>query len=272
MPRHSRCGGAPQERGHPRGPSRGQGHRVAPSAGGQRPVRRAAPPRALRLTMATFHFELLDLPPEAERLRGEVREFLRESLGNEAAHKRARSWGGFDRGFSLKVGARGWIGLTWPKAYGGHERSALERYVMLEEMLAAGAPVAAHWIADRQSGPLLLRFGTEEQRQRFLPAIARGEQYFCIGFSEPDTGSDLAAVRTRARKVGGGWRVDGTKLWTTLADRAHVMIALVRTSGETDARRVGLSQLLIELASPGITVRPVLDLAGESHFNEVVFN
>jgi alkylation response protein AidB-like acyl-CoA dehydrogenase len=116
---------------------------------------------------------------------------------------------------------------------------------VLEELLAAGAPVGAHWIADRQSGPLLLRFGTEEQRQRFLPAIARGEQFFCIGFSEPGTGSDLAAVRTRARKVTGGWRVNGTKLWTTLADRAHMMIALVRTSGEADARHVGLSQLLV---------------------------
>src|SRR6266404_9202892 len=110
--------------------------------------------------MPTFHFTLLDLPPEAEALRSEVREFLRAALDGHSAHTRARSWGGFDREFSLKVGARGWIGLTWPKKYGGHERSALERYVMLEEMLAAGAPVSAHWVADRQSGPLLLRFGT----------------------------------------------------------------------------------------------------------------
>src|SRR5262249_22258112 len=125
--------------------------------------------------MGTFHFELLDLPLEAEALRSEVREFLHDTLGDRAAHQRARSWGGFDREFSKKVGARGWIGMTWPKQYGGHERSALDRYVVLEEMLAAGAPVSAHWIADRQSGPLLLRFGTETQRQRFLPRIARGE-------------------------------------------------------------------------------------------------
>jgi len=222
--------------------------------------------------MQNFSFVPAEMPAGTAALREEVRTFLRGQLTTLSAVQRAHSWMGFDADFSRKLGARGWIGMAWPKRYGGHERSALERYVVLEELLAAGAPVAAHWIADRQSGPLLLRFGTEEQRQRFLPAIARGEQYFCIGFSEPDTGSDLAAVRTRARKVAGGWRVDGTKLWTTLADRAHVMIALVRTSGETDARRVGLSQLLIELASPGITVRPVLDLAGESHFNEVVFN
>src|SRR5439155_5975926 len=133
----------------------------------------------------------------------------------------------------------------------GHERSALERYVVLEELLAAGAPVAAHWIADRQSGPLLLRYGTEAQRQRFLPAIARGEMYFCIGLSEPGSGSDLAAVRTRAQKVEGGWRVNGSKLWTTIADRAHMMIALIRSSGEANGRHVGLSQFLIDLKSPG---------------------
>src|SRR5262249_39423773 len=131
--------------------------------------------------MATFHFELLDLPPEAEALRTEVRGFLREALAGQASHQRARSWGGHDPAFSRKVGARGWIGMTWPKRYGGHERSALERYVVLEEMLAAGAPVSAHWIADRQSGPLLLRFGTEAQRERFLPKIARGELAFAIG-------------------------------------------------------------------------------------------
>src|SRR5262245_35764670 len=107
---------------------------------------------------------------------------------------KARSWTGFDAAFSRQLGARGWIGMVWPRRYGGGERSALERYVVLEELLAAGAPVAAHWIADRQSGPLLLRFGSEHQRLRFLPAIARGEHYFCIGLSEPGAGSDLAAV------------------------------------------------------------------------------
>src|SRR6185295_697853 len=156
--------------------------------------------------MATFNFELLDLPPEADKFRGEVREFLRETVGEGAPHKRERTWGGHDREFSLKVGARGWIGMLWPKKYGGHERSSLERYVVLEEMLAAGAPVALHWIADRQSGPLILRVGTEEQKQ-ILPRIAAGEAFFCIGMSEPDVGSDLASARTRATKVQGGYLV-----------------------------------------------------------------
>src|SRR5262245_30400747 len=114
--------------------------------------------------MAVFHFALTELPPETEALRAEVRDFLRAALAGRTSVRRARSWGGWDPEFSRQVGARGWIGMTWPKRYGGRERTFLERYVVLEEMLAAGAPVGYHWIADRQSGPLLLRFGTEAQR------------------------------------------------------------------------------------------------------------
>ncbi len=221
--------------------------------------------------MATFHFELLDLPPGAEALRGEVREFLRETLADRAPDKRARSWGGFDREFSRQVGARGWIGMMWPKQYGGHERSALDRYVVLEEMLAAGAPVSAHWVADRQSGPLLLRFGTEEQRRRFLPRIARGELAFAIGMSEPDSGSDLASIRTRAEKVSGGYRVNGTKVWTSNAHLSDYMIALFRTQVVPDKKHEGLTQFLVDTKLPGISIRPIIDLSGAHHFNEVVF-
>ena len=200
-----------------------------------------------------------------------MREFLREILRDRAPHTRARSWGGFDREFSKKVGARGWIGLTWPRKYGGHERSALERYVVLEEMLAAGAPVSAHWVADRQSGPLLLRFGTEEQRERFLPGIARGELAFAIGMSEPDSGSDLASIRTRAEKVSGGYKVNGTKVWTSNAHLSDYMIALFRTRVVPDKKHEGLSQFLVDTRSPGIGIRPIIDLSGAHHFNEVVF-
>src|SRR2546425_12290481 len=121
--------------------------------------------------MQTFRFELGELPPEAEALRAEVREFLRHELGDAAPVRRAHSWGGFDREFSKKMGARGWIAMTWPKRYGGHERSALERYVVLGEMLAAGAAVSAHPSAGPQSAPRLLRFGTAAQRQQFPPAM-----------------------------------------------------------------------------------------------------
>lgn len=178
---------------------------------------------------------------------------------------------GFDADFSRALGARGWIGMTWPKAYGGHERSAFERYVVLEELLAAGAPVAAHWIADRQSGPLLLRYGTPAQRDAILPRIARGECYFCIGMSEPDSGSDLASVRTRAVRDGDGFRINGTKLWTSGAEHCHYMIALVRTDPDLTKKHAGLSQFAIDLSGPGIEIRPIRNLAGEDHFNEVVF-
>ncbi len=221
--------------------------------------------------MVVFHFALTELPPEAESLRTEVRDFARETVGEGAPHHRARSWGGFDPEFSRKLGARGWIGMTWPKQYGGHERTFLERYVVLEKLLAAGAPVSAHWVADRQSGPLLLRFGTEAQRQRFVPAIARGELSFAIGMSEPDSGSDLASIRTRATAGDGGYRVNGTKVWTSNAHLAHYAIALFRTAVVPDKKHEGLTQFLVDLKSPGITIRPIIDLAGEHHFNEVVF-
>jgi len=218
--------------------------------------------------LPTFDFQPYDLPPEARALRGQVRAFLAESLTNKPAAERARSWSGGSREFSRKLGERGWIGMTWPKRYGGHERSYAERYVVIEELLVAGAPVGSHWVADRQSGPLLLRFGTEEQRRTLLPAIARGELCFCIGMSEPGSGSDLASVRTRARRVDGGWKVSGQKIWTSNAQHADWMIALVRT-GDGEQRHAGLSQLLVDMKSPGITVRPIANLTGESHFNEV---
>jgi alkylation response protein AidB-like acyl-CoA dehydrogenase len=208
---------------------------------------------------------------DADRLRAEVREFLDAEIADRPSAARAETWTGADPAFSRKLGARGWLGMTWPKRYGGHERSGLERLVVIEELLAAGAPVAAHWIADRQSGPALLRFGTEAQRQAILPAIARGECYFCIGMSEPDAGSDLAAVRTRAVREDDGYRIKGTKLWTTNGHLAHYMILLARTADSTAGRHEGLSQFLIDMKTPGITVRPIRVPSGKHEFNEVHF-
>jgi len=219
----------------------------------------------------TFNFTLGELPLEAQKVREEIRDFLNRELSGRSASKRALSWGGFDREFSRKLGEAGFIGMTWPKTYGGHERTALERYVVLEESLAAGAPTSAHWVADRQSGPLLLRFGTEAQRQRFLPRIARGELAFAIGMSEPDSGSDLASIRTRAERVKGGYRVNGTKIWTSNAHLSDYAIALFRTKVVPDKKHEGLSQFLVDLKSEGISIRPIIDLAGGHHFNEVHF-
>ncbi|MCO7196409.1 acyl-CoA dehydrogenase family protein [Pseudonocardia alni] len=216
----------------------------------------------------------VELPAGLADLRAEVRSFLDDERGAARWTPRADVWlSGWDESFSRRLGERGWLGMTIPTEYGGHGRTALERYVVTEELLAAGAPVAAHWIADRQIGPSLLRHGTEEQRRAFLPGIARGEVYFGIGMSEPDSGSDLASVRTRATRVDGGWRLSGTKVWTSGAHHAHAFFALVRTEPRDDAHRhAGLSQFLVELDSPGVEIRPIPLLTGAHHFNEVRFD
>lgn len=207
-----------------------------------------------------------------ESLRAEVREFLAGELAAGAFQPHCDAWlGRHDPAFSRRLAERGWVGMTLPRRYGGHERSYLERYVVLEEVLAAGAPVAAHWIADRQTGPMLLRYGSEEQRERFLPNIARGECYFGIGMSEPDSGSDLASIRTSATRVEGGWRLNGTKVWTSHAHRSHYLLSLVRTSPLGARKHEGMSQLIVDLHGEGVTVRPIELLSGEPHFNEVVF-
>ncbi|MGY5882628.1 acyl-CoA dehydrogenase family protein [Modestobacter lacusdianchii] len=211
----------------------------------------------------------------AEEVRAEVREFLAAELAAGTFTTHVDTWlSGVDPAFSRKLGERGWLGMTWPKRYGGHERTAMERYAVTEELLAAGAPVAAHWIADRQSGPNLLRYGTEAQRTEILPRIAAGECYFVIGMSEPDSGSDLASIRTRATRNGDGdWVVNGAKVWTSNAHTSHYAITLVRTSpADPASRHAGLSQLLVDLSLPGITVNPIRILDGGHHFNEVVFD
>jgi acyl-CoA dehydrogenase len=216
----------------------------------------------------------VELPPRAAELRAEVRAFLAEELAAGAWTPRSDVWlSGWDERFTRELGRRGWLGMTLPPEYGGVGASPLDRYVVTEELLAAGAPVAAHWVADRQIGPTLLRFGTEVQRRKFLPGIAAGEVYFGIGMSEPDAGSDLAAVRTRADRVEGGWRLTGTKVWTSGAHRAHAFFALARSAPRDEGNRhAGLSQFIVELDSPGVQIRPIPLLTGAHHFNEVVFD
>ena len=211
------------------------------------------------------------MPKGAETLRGEVRAFLADALRDVPLSERALSWDACNPDFSRRMGEAGLIGLSFPVEYGGGGRSQLERFVVLEECLAAGAPTGFHWFADRQSGPLILRYGSEELKRNIIPRICRGEVCFCIGMSEPDSGSDLASLRTRAKRTSSGWRVNGTKIWTTNAHRAHYMIALFRT-GEGQRRNEGLSQFLVDLRNtPGIRIAPILDIAGREHFNEVHF-
>ena len=222
--------------------------------------------------MQGLTIEPATLPPACETLRAEVRGFLADAMKDVPAGRRNRNWSGASAAFSRALGERGWLGMTWPRRYGGHERSPLERYVVLEELLAAGAPVGAHWVAERQSGPLLMRYAPDTLAPRIVPGIARGEVFFCIGLSEPDSGSDLASIRTRAVRGERGWTVNGRKVWTSGAHQAHYMIALVRTGDATAGRHGGLSQLLVDMATPGLTVRPILNQLGEHDFNEVTFD
>ena len=212
------------------------------------------------------------LPDHAERLRADLRAFLDENRQAHGWTPNSNFMANFSAAFSRALGARGFLGVTWPRDYGGHGRSALERYIVTEELLAAGAPCAAHWVADRQSGPLLLRFGTEAQRRDILPRIARGECYFSIGMSEPDSGSDLASVRTRATRTANGWRIDGAKVWTSNAHVNHYAITLCRTGPAGESRHDGLSQFLIDLTADGVRVNPILNLLGDHEFNEMVFD
>ncbi|MEY2927581.1 MAG: hypothetical protein RL367_2058 [Pseudomonadota bacterium] len=274
------------------------------------------------MSIATLSLDLPELTPAATVLRSEIRAWIAQERAAGRLTPPSQVGMGWCPETTKRIAAKGWIGMTWPVEYGGGGRSALERYVMNEELLAAGVPVRAHWAADRQQGPIILKFGSEAQKRRFIPGIIAGELYFCIGLSEPEAGSDLAALKTRAVRVDGGWRVNGRKIWTSNAHRAHFMVALVRTSqssalelkveagkapplqgkgwggavgpGEklTDfslvdsplpnrspegeglstgnARHAGMSQLIIDLASPGITISPIIAMNGEHDFNEVL--
>lgn len=224
--------------------------------------------------MPPLQFAPVVFPEGCDELRLEVREFIAKeresgSLADQSGNAEVR---GFNRAFSRRMGEKGWIGLMWPKSVGGQERSALERYVINEELLVARAPTTAHFVAERQSGPLLIRFGTDAHRAEIIPRIMRGECTFCIGMSEPNSGSDLASVQTSGTKVDGGWRVSGTKLWTSWAHKADYMITLVRTSPRGEDRHQGLSQLLVDMKSPGLEVRPIIHHSGSHHFNEVILD
>ncbi len=218
-------------------------------------------------------FDPVRLPLECQRLRADVRAFLADEMaaGTFTPHIGGID-GAYSRDFSRKVGARGWIGMTWPKKFGGQERSFLERYVVTEEFRVANAPVRLHFIADRQSGPVLLKYGSERVKADVLPRICRGEVCFAIGMSEPNSGSDLFAASTKASKTDGGWLINGTKVWTSNAHNADYLIGLFRTSPPTkENRRHGLTQFLVDMKTPGITVNPIIQMTGHHDFNEVVF-
>lgn len=214
-----------------------------------------------------------DVSNDLTQFRASVRSFLRDARDAGRYIPAVDNWvQGIDPAFSAELGERGWVGMTIPRQYGGRGQSALHRWAVTEELLAAGAPVAAHWISDRQIAPSLLRNGTEEQKLKYLPGIAAGTLYFALGMSEPDAGSDLAAVRTRAeRDSAGNWVLNGSKVWTSHAQIAHAVLVLARSSAGGESRHAGLSQFLVDLPAPGLSVRPIQTIDGKAHFNEVIF-
>ena len=207
-------------------------------------------------------------------LRGAIRRFLAEDGDRHGWTAAVDCWlSQWDTGFSRRLAAAGFVGITIPSEYGGRGLGYLHRYVVTEELLAHGAPVGAHWIADRQVAPALLAYGTEDQRRRLLPRIASGELYSAIGMSEHEAGSDLAAARTRADRTPDGWVLNGTKVWTSGAHLAHQVVVLARTSPlDPDRRHAGFSQFIVPTDRPGVTISPIVLMNGEHHFNEVLFD
>ena len=212
--------------------------------------------------------------PELAALRGSIRDFLTADRAEFGWQPAVDCWlARWDPDFSARLADAGFVGLIIPAEYGGHGLGHLHRYLVTEELLAHGAPVAAHWIADRQVAPGLLAYGTEEQRRRLLPRIAAGRLYSAIGMSEHGAGSDLAAVDMRAVPTEGGWRLTGTKVWTSGAHLAHQIVVLARSSPpDPQHRHAGFSQFIVPTDSPGLTISPIRLMNGEHHFNEVAFD
>lgn len=221
-----------------------------------------------------LRFDPIRLPDRLTALRQEAREFIRAEIdaGTFDPTTREQPWEACIA-FAKKVAAKGWIGMTWPKAYGGQERSFLDRYVVSEEMLLHNAPTRRYFVADRQSGPTLIRYASDTIKDRILPRIVAGEATFCIGMSEPNSGSDLFAAQAKATRVEGGYRLSGTKIWTSGAHRADYMIGLFRTSAPTkENRRHGLTSFLVDMSDERITCSRIRQMSGLADFNEVLFD
>ncbi len=221
-----------------------------------------------------IEFQPVDLSAAERALQREVQEFLASELPRGSFEQCLGMNAAKDVAFSRKLGERGWLGMALPTAYGGHDRSAVDRFVVVEQLLRWGAPIGHHWVADRQSGPVIAKFGTEHQKRRFLPGICAGALSFSIGMSEPDSGSDLASIKSRATRDGDGWVLEGRKIWTTWADVNDWIIVLCRTTpaDQVDDKRQGLSQLIVDLKAPGVVATPIPFIDGTADFCEVVFD
>jgi len=210
--------------------------------------------------------------PEQEAFRQEVRKFLAAERDAGSYTTRSNNFWEMDRDFTKKVAAQGWIGLTWPKEHGGQGRSYIDRTIFMEELLRFQAPSGCYLLGDRQVGPALMSFGTPEQRQTYLPPILSGEAMFCLLFSEPNAGSDLVSVQSSAVQDGDHWIINGQKVWTSGGHLADYGWMLARTDPNAQQKHKGLSEFIIDMKSPGVTVRPLVNIAGKHHFNEIFFD
>jgi alkylation response protein AidB-like acyl-CoA dehydrogenase len=207
--------------------------------------------------------------PEQQALRSEARKIAADAV---AKYGRSNdSWiNGFSKPFSRELGSAGLIGMTWSKEFGGGGRPPIDRLIVAEELISAGAPIAASWFADRQMGPALISYGTANQQAEFLPKILSGETTWCIGMSEPNAGSDLASLKTDARRDGDEWVINGQKIWTSFAADADYCYLICRTTHE-GPKHQGISEIIVPMSTPGIDVRPIVDLTTNRHFCEVFF-
>ncbi|WP_032369469.1 acyl-CoA dehydrogenase family protein [Rhodococcoides fascians] len=207
------------------------------------------------------------------RTEADYREMVRHVCAEHVTVARCDSWA-HDRNpsFSRELARRGLIGVTWPAALGGADQSNVVRFAITEELLRAGAPVAYHWAGERQIGPGIIAYGSRELQEEFCPRLSRAEISFALGMSEPDAGSDLAAVRTTAVSDGDVFVLNGRKIWTSGAHVADYLYVLARTTPRTEDRHAGLSEFLVDADAPGITVTPIVGMDGEHHFNEVLLD
>jgi len=216
----------------------------------------------------------LSYPPEAEAFRTEVRGWLEEHLpsewGTPGFSMTADEWASFSTEWTKKLSEGRWICASWPQEYGGRGLSVMEGVVLNEEFARLNAPMRADFFGDTLVGPTILKWGTEEQKQHFLPKILSGAITWCQGFSEPDSGSDLASVSTRAELDGDEWVINGQKVWTTQAQYADYIFLLARSDPDAPKHK-GISYLLVPMRQEGIEVRPIAQIDGSAEFNEVFF-
>ncbi len=213
-----------------------------------------------------------------EAFRAEARAWLTEQLTGEFAGVRGRGGPGDEHelveertAWEQALGAAGWIGIGWPREYGGRGLSLTQQVIFYEEYARAHGPGRVGIVGEGLLGPTIIAFGTDDQKRRFLPGILAGTDIWCQGYSEPDAGSDLANVATRASLDGDGWVIDGQKVWTSLATWADWCFVLCRTNRDAPKHR-GISYLLVEMDQPGIEIRPIAQITGTSEFNEVFFD